>query len=121
LKESLDSIGQTEFWYAEGGNTVVDDFGNRSKMQGKKWWLPIPRVPANGLSDETRKKLLYQRDCISQIFKAAKSINEQVLSEMEVPDVYWDTLPKVNQHFVVEEIHKEGNCIMFDNDCKLHF
>ena len=40
---------------------------------------------------------------------------------MEVPDVYWDTLPKVNQHFVVEEIYKEGNCIMFDNDCKLHF
>lgn len=106
LIESLDSIGQTEFWYAEGGNTVVDDFGNRSKVQGKKWWLPIPRVPANGLSDETRKKLLYQRDCISQIFKAAKSINEQVLSEMEVPDVYWDTLPKTGKSSLGDALYR---------------
>lgn len=106
LIESLDSIGQTEFWYAEGGNTVVDDFGNRSKVQGKKWWLPVPRVPANGLSDETRKKLLYQRDCISQIFKAAKSINEQVLSEMEVPDVYWDTLPKTGKSSLGDALYR---------------
>ncbi|KAH9324979.1 hypothetical protein KI387_005157, partial [Taxus chinensis] len=93
-KESLDSLGQTEFWYAKGENREVNDIGNDNMKQGKKWWLPIPKVPLNGLSDEARKKLLYQRDCINQIFKAAKSINEQILSEMEVPEVLWETLPK---------------------------
>lgn len=106
LIESLDSIRQTEFWYAEGGNALVDDFGNRNKVQGKKWWLPIPRLPVNGLSDETRKKLLYQRDCIGQVFKAAKSINEHVLSEMEVPDVYWETLPKTGKSSLGDALYR---------------
>eukprot|EP01018_Ginkgo_biloba_P004918 Gb_24552 [translate_table: standard] len=106
LIESLDNIGQAEFWYAEGSNAVVDDFCNQSTKQGKKWWLPVPKVPVDGLSIEARKKLLYQRDCISQIFKAAKSINEQVLSEMEVPEVYWDTLPKTGKSSLGDALYR---------------
>ncbi|KAH9298613.1 hypothetical protein KI387_030295, partial [Taxus chinensis] len=106
LIESLDSLGQTEFWYAEGENREVNDIGNGNMKQGKKWWLPIPKVPLNGLSDEARKKLLYQRDCINQIFKAAKSINEQILSEMEVPEVFWETLPKTGKSSLGDALYR---------------
>ncbi|XP_057857589.1 rop guanine nucleotide exchange factor 14 isoform X2 [Cryptomeria japonica] len=106
LIESLDSLGQTEFWYAEGGNEGMNDLHSVSMTHGKKWWLPVPKVPLNGLSDEARKKLLYQRDCINQIFKAAKSINEQILSEMEVPEVFWDTLPKTGKSSLGDALYR---------------
>lgn len=65
------------------------------KRQEEKWWLPTPRVPQGGLSHDARKQLQQQRESINQILKAALAINAQVLSEMEVPNVYWDALPKV--------------------------
>jgi hypothetical protein len=65
------------------------------QRQEEKWWLPTPKVPVNGLSVEARRRLQHQRECTSQILKAAMSINGQVLSEMEVPQIYLDSLPKV--------------------------
>lgn len=74
--------------------------GSRLSMQRQeeKWWLPTPKVPGSGLSEDAKRKLQHQREAINQILKAAMAINGQVLLEMEVPDVYWDSLPKVSWH-----------------------
>jgi hypothetical protein len=80
------------------GITVSEDSGSvRHSMQRQeeKWWLPTPNVPANGLSESSKKFLHHQRDATSQILKAAMAINAQVLLEMEAPECYFDSLPKV--------------------------
>lgn len=60
-----------------------------------KWWLPTVKVPPNGLSEISRKWLLFQKDSVNQVLKAAMAINAQVLSEMEIPESYIESLPKV--------------------------
>jgi len=41
--------------------------------------------------------LQYQKDCVNQVLKAAMAINAQVLFEMEIPESYIDSLPKVKK------------------------
>lgn len=60
-----------------------------------KWWLPTVKVPLNGLSIVFRKWLLFQKESVNQVLKAAMAINAQVLSEMEIPESYIESLPKV--------------------------
>ena len=103
----LDGFCNTEFWYVDRGFLVTDadedasktcpssSFRRASSRQEEKWWLPCPGVPPTGLSEEARKRLQLSRDCANQILKAAMAINSAVLSEMETPDVYFETLPKV--------------------------
>lgn len=89
-----------EFWYAEGGSRA--EGRSSSTRQSKRWWLPSPQVPIAGLSDAERKKLLYQGKVVYQVFKAAKSINENVLLEMHVPDVIREALPKASNPSFLE-------------------
>ena len=100
LQDSLNSYVDTEFWYVDRGIVMSEkeNTGPRLSLQrqAEKWWLPTPKVPVNGLSEEGNRRLLHQRENINQILKAAMAINGQVLMEMEVPDVYWDSLPKVS-------------------------
>lgn len=70
-------------------------FRETVQRQEDKWWLPVPRVPAGGLPEATRKQLTHKRDFASQILKAALSINSIALAEMEIPESYLETLPKV--------------------------
>ncbi|XWS55137.1 hypothetical protein CRYUN_Cryun10bG0149100 [Craigia yunnanensis] len=101
----LDGFRETEFWYVDRGIVVGDggdcdaypssvSGGRPSIRQEDKWWLPCPKVPPNGLSDDARKKLQQCRDCTNQILKAAMAINSSVLTEMEIPTAYLETLPK---------------------------
>ncbi|KAE9614544.1 hypothetical protein Lal_00012308 [Lupinus albus] len=102
LIETLDSMVNTEFWYAEGGSQ-----GEERNTSGKqKWWLPSPKVPRTGLSDAERKRLLHQGRVVHQVFKAAKSINDSVLLEMPVPTVIKDALLKSGKASLGEELHK---------------
>ncbi|PHT66711.1 Rop guanine nucleotide exchange factor 14 [Capsicum annuum] len=89
LLETLDSMVNTEFWYTE--------VSSRAEGNNTKWSLPSPKVSVAGLSDIERKKLLNQQKLVNQIFKAAKAINENVLSEMAVPTVIKDALPKARE------------------------
>ncbi|XP_010676686.2 rop guanine nucleotide exchange factor 14 [Beta vulgaris subsp. vulgaris] len=104
LIEFLDSMVTTEFWYAEGNSRKEGRGG--SERQSKRWWLPSPRVPAGGLSETARKKLLSQGNMVLQLFKAAKSINENVLLEMPVPKDIQDALPKSGRANLGEEVYK---------------
>jgi hypothetical protein len=106
LLAMIDGFKETEFWYVDRGIMVEDSGGpfsssssscsRPSVRQEEKWWLPCPRVPPKGLSEEGRRKLQQGRDCANQILKAAMAINSDVLAEMEIPEVYLETLPKVN-------------------------
>lgn len=103
LISMLDGFQETEFWYVDGGVIVPDaevypsptSSGRPSVRQEEKWWLPYPKVPPKGLSEDARKRLQRCRDCTSQILKAAMAINSSVLAEMEIPSAYLETLPKV--------------------------
>ncbi|CAK7346081.1 unnamed protein product [Dovyalis caffra] len=101
----LDLFSESEFCYVDRGIVVADDddiqkFPMSSSLrrpsirQEEKWWLPFPKVPPNGLSEDSRKKLQQCRECTNQILKAALAINSSVLAEMEIPNAYFESLPK---------------------------
>ncbi|XP_071734493.1 rop guanine nucleotide exchange factor 7-like [Rutidosis leptorrhynchoides] len=99
LLDILDSFSNTEFWYVDKGVTTPEpeclaSFHKPLQRQEEKWWLPVPRVPAGGLQEDTRKKLNHKRESANQILKASMSINNVTLSEMEVPESYLESLPK---------------------------
>lgn len=99
-QEILDTFADAEFWYVDQGIVAQDADGSTSfrkaiQRQEEKWWLPVPRVPAGGLSDNSRKQLTHTRECTHQILKAAMAINNIALAEMDVPDSYLESLPKV--------------------------
>lgn len=106
LLEALDSFEQTEFWYIDRALAMAEKDGSLPFRQEEKWWLPSPRVPTDGLSMDARKHLQHQRDSINQILKAALAINAQVLSEMEVPTVYWEALPKNGRSSLGEALYR---------------
>ncbi|XP_045813776.1 rop guanine nucleotide exchange factor 14 [Trifolium pratense] len=112
LIEALDSMVKTEFWYGEGGSRT--EGRDTSVRHSKRWWLPSPQVPKTGLSDTERKRLVHQGRVVRQVFKAAKSINENVLLEMPVPEVIKDALAKSGKANLGQELHKvltaESNC-----------
>ncbi|XP_065868327.1 rop guanine nucleotide exchange factor 12 [Euphorbia lathyris] len=104
---------QNEFSYvskdapdSEKGNTKRND----------KWWLPTVKVPPNGLSEGSRKFLQYQKDCVNQVLKAAMAINAQVLSEMEVPENYIESLPKNGRASLGDLIYRSITVEYFDPD-----
>lgn len=109
LLDSLESFKDTEFWYVDHGIAVSEESrSSRHSMQRQedKWWLPTPNIPENGLSETSRKSLLHQRDATSQILKATMAINAQVLSEMEAPVSYFDSLPKTARACLGDELYR---------------
>lgn len=96
----MDGFEWSEFWYVDQGIIAPEADGSSSFRkplpgQENKWWLPVPRVPHGGLSEDARKMLQHKRDSTNQILKAAMAINSAALGEMDIPDSYMDTLPKV--------------------------
>ncbi|CAL4970064.1 unnamed protein product [Urochloa decumbens] len=98
-------VDQTEFWYEKGGDNKRDD---------DKWWMPTVKVPSEGLSDVTRKWLQYQKECINQVLKAAMAINAQVLVEMEIPEIYIESLPKKGKTSLGDAIYRSITEETFD-------
>lgn len=95
---------------------MAEKDGNLLQRQEEKWWLPTPRVPSDGLSVDGRKHLQHQRESINQILKAALAINAQVVSEMEVPNVYWDALPKNGRSSLGEALYRTITSESFSPD-----
>lgn len=102
----MDSFQETEFWYSDQGSisrssaTSSGSFRRivRPQQQEEKWWLPVPNIPPNGLSEKFKQQLRQKRDCANQIHKAAMAINTAILAEMKIPDSYMSSLPKVMIH-----------------------
>lgn len=71
------------------------DESERGVQRNDKWWLPTVKVPSNGLSEESRRFLQKQREAVNQVLKASMAINSQSLTDMEIPESYIESLPKV--------------------------
>ncbi|KAL5756075.1 hypothetical protein ACOSP7_020500 [Xanthoceras sorbifolium] len=105
LIDCLDNFkDQNEFCYVS--KDAPDSEKGSAKRKDDKWWLPTPKVPPNGLSDASRKFLQYQKDCVNQVLKAAMAINSQVLSEMEIPENYIESLPKNGRASLGDSIYR---------------
>lgn len=109
-QEALDSLVGTEFWYAEGNSR------GKGRVESNSWWLVAlasPRVPAHGLSNTARQKLLSLGNLVHQVFKAAKSINENVLHEMPVAEVIHNALPKASNVYFSRTVDMEVRSSIF--------
>ncbi|KAL8138175.1 hypothetical protein V2J09_004176 [Rumex salicifolius] len=111
LMDCLDNFrGQNEFWYVDSKD--LDEA--EKKNQQRDWWIPVVKVPTNGLSEITRKWIQHQKDSVNQVLKAALSINAQVLSEMEIPESYIESLPKNGRASLGDSIYKNITDDYFD-------
>ncbi|XP_021732373.1 rop guanine nucleotide exchange factor 7-like [Chenopodium quinoa] len=124
LIDILNSFCKTEFWYVDQGIVASDCDGSSSfrktlHRQEEKWWLPVPRVPAGGLQESSRKQLDHKRECTHQILKAAMSINSMVLAEMDVPESYLETLPKNGRACLGDMIYRYITSDHFSPECLL--
>ncbi|KAF2318982.1 hypothetical protein GH714_012143 [Hevea brasiliensis] len=124
LLEILDTFSVAEFWYVDQGIVAPDADGSTSfrkaiQRQEEKWWLPVPRIPAGGLSDNSRKQLNHTRECTHQILKAAMAINSIALAEMDVPDSYLESLPKNGRACLGDFIYRYITSDLFSAECLL--
>lgn len=128
----LDAFSGCEFYYVDRGMLVADGedveaypcspSSHRPSIRlEEKWWLPFPKVPPKGLSEETRKRLRQCREWTNQIFKAAQAINASTLSEMEVPKVYLEGLPKSGKASLGEILHRYITADQFSPECLLDY
>ncbi|KAK1312652.1 Rho guanine nucleotide exchange factor 8 [Acorus calamus] len=113
LIDYLDNFkDQNEFWYVSRDADESEKGG--TPRQGDKWWLPTAKVPPNGLSEVSRKWLQFQKESVNQVLKAAMAINAQVLSEMDIPDAYMESLPKNGRVSLGDSLYKSITGDNFD-------
>ncbi|CAL0332524.1 unnamed protein product [Lupinus luteus] len=114
LIDTLDNFrDQNEFWYVSK-NDEGSEGNTNTQRKSDKWWLPIVKVPPTGLSDVAVKWIQFQKDSVNQVLKAAMAINAQVLSEMEIPENYIESLPKNGRESLGELIYKNITVEYFD-------
>ncbi|KAG7594951.1 PRONE domain [Arabidopsis thaliana x Arabidopsis arenosa] len=112
LLDCLDKFkDQDEFYYVK-----KDSPDSSETRNDEKWWLPAVKVPPNGLSEISRRFLQSQKECVNQVLKAAMAINAQVLSEMEIPESYLESLPKNGRASLGDVIYRMITVEMFDAD-----
>ncbi|XWS16334.1 hypothetical protein CRYUN_Cryun34aG0076200 [Craigia yunnanensis] len=115
LTDCLDTFkDQNEFYYLS--KDAPDSEKGNNKRKDDKWWLPTVKVPKDGLSDASRKNLQSQKESVTQVLKAAMSINAQVLSEMEVPENYIESLPKNGRASLGDSTYRSITVEFFDHD-----
>ncbi|KAF2323418.1 hypothetical protein GH714_035369 [Hevea brasiliensis] len=76
----------------------------------------VSRDAPDSEKDAARKFLQYQKDCVNQVLKAAMAINANVLSEMEVPENYIESLPKNGRASLGDSIYRSITVEFFDPD-----
>ncbi|PIN08138.1 hypothetical protein CDL12_19293 [Handroanthus impetiginosus] len=111
LLATLDNFtDQHEFWYVSRDA----DESEKGVQRNDKWWLPTVKVPPNGLSEESRQFLQKQKEAVNQVLKASMAINAQVLSDMDIPESYIESLPKNGKSSLGESIYKSITVEFFD-------
>ncbi|PWA90809.1 PRONE domain-containing protein [Artemisia annua] len=101
---------QNQFWYV----SKDADESEKGVQRSDKWWLPTVKVPPEGLSEESRKWMQYQKDCVNQVLKASMAINAEILAEMEIPENYIENLPKNGRESLGDAIYKNITVEFFD-------
>ncbi|XP_010521516.1 PREDICTED: rop guanine nucleotide exchange factor 12-like [Tarenaya hassleriana] len=114
LIDCLDNFkDHNEFSYASKDEAAAAESETRNDY---KWWIPKVKVPEEGLSESARRFLQHQKDCVNQVLKAAMAINAQVLSEMEIPESYIDSLPKNGRASLGDQLYRNITVEFFDPD-----
>ncbi|KAG2676291.1 hypothetical protein I3760_12G046100 [Carya illinoinensis] len=103
LIETLDSMVNTEFWYAEGGSQA--EGRSNSARQSKRWWLPSPQVPTKGLSDTERKKLLHQGR-VSGKASLGEELYKVLSGESGSPEEMLNSLNLKSEHGALEAVNR---------------
>ncbi|KAL2479782.1 Rho guanine nucleotide exchange factor 8 [Abeliophyllum distichum] len=103
-------VDQHEFWYVSRDA----DESEKGVQRNDKWWLPTVKVPPNGLSEESRQFLQKQKEAVNQVLKASMAINAQILSDMEIPENYIESLPKNGRSSLGDLIYKSITVEFFD-------
>lgn len=85
---------EQEYWYVSRDAEESE----KGVQKGDKWWLPTIKVPSNGLSEDSRLFMHEQKEAVIQVLKASMAINAKILSDMNVPESYMETLPKVHSN-----------------------
>uniref|UniRef100_A0A6M2EH97 PRONE domain-containing protein n=1 Tax=Populus davidiana TaxID=266767 RepID=A0A6M2EH97_9ROSI len=115
LLDSLDNFkDQNEFYYVSRDSPESEKGG--TKRTDDKWWLPTVKVPPDGLSERATKFIQYQKDSVNQVLKAAMAINAQILSEMEIPENYIESLPKNGRASLGDLAYRSITLEYFDPD-----
>ncbi|KAE8669925.1 glyoxylate/hydroxypyruvate reductase A HPR2-like [Hibiscus syriacus] len=104
-------MDQTKFYYLLKD---APDFERRRKDD--KWWLSIVTCQSGGVSEAVRKNLKVQKECVTQVLKAAMTINAQLLLEMDIPESYIESLPKNGRDSLSDSIYKSITDEFFDPD-----
>ncbi|OIW03812.1 hypothetical protein TanjilG_30088 [Lupinus angustifolius] len=116
LIDCLDNFKDQDEFYYVSKDSEDSDKDNSNSRNNDKWWLPTPKVPPEGLSDTARKFLQYQKDSVNQVLKAAMAINAQVLTEMEIPESYIESLPKNGRASLGDSMYRSITVEFFDPD-----
>ncbi|CAI5516941.1 unnamed protein product [Closterium sp. Naga37s-1] len=91
-----------------GGSASKSTSGGGGVMKESKtgrWWRPVPRVAACGLSEELRRNLEHAMEKSNQVVKLAMAINTQALEDMAVPAAYTDNLPKSGRAALGDQLY----------------
>ncbi|KAL1554894.1 Rop guanine nucleotide exchange factor 9 [Salvia divinorum] len=111
LLDTLDNFKtKQEYWYVSRDA----DESEKGVQRGDKWWLPTIKVLPNGLSEDSRLFMQKQKDAVIQVLKASMAINAQILSDMDVPENYLETLPKNGKSCLGDSIYKSITDEVFD-------
>uniref|UniRef100_A0A0D9V5X5 PRONE domain-containing protein n=1 Tax=Leersia perrieri TaxID=77586 RepID=A0A0D9V5X5_9ORYZ len=115
LLDYLDNYkDRNEFWYVKRDScSESDKEGTRSD---EKWWIPIVKVPAGGLSPASRGWLQHQKELVNQVLKAAMAINANCLMEMAIPESYLESLPKNGRASLGDALYRIITDVEFDPD-----
>ncbi|KAL0345232.1 UNVERIFIED_CONTAM: Rho guanine nucleotide exchange factor 8 [Sesamum radiatum] len=111
LLATLDNFtNQHDFWYV----SKDADESEKGVQRGDKWWLPTVKVPPNGLSEESRQFLQKQKESVNQVLKASMAINAQILSDIDIPENYIESLPRNGKASLGESIYRSITVEFFD-------
>ncbi|KAG6413833.1 hypothetical protein SASPL_126548 [Salvia splendens] len=111
LLDTLDNFkNEQQYWYV----SKDAEESEKGVQRGDKWWLPTIKVPPNGLSQDSCVFMQKQKDAVIQVLKASMAINAQILSDMDVPEPYLETLPKNGKSCLGDSIYKSITDEVFD-------
>ncbi|KAL6616099.1 hypothetical protein ACP70R_038369 [Stipagrostis hirtigluma subsp. patula] len=103
---------RNEFWYVKRDSCSDGD----DQRSDEKWWIPIVKVPPNGLPQASRAWLLHQKELVNQLLKAAMAINANCLMEMSIPETYLEQLPKNGRVSLGDALYRIITDVEFDPD-----
>ncbi|XP_047059066.1 rop guanine nucleotide exchange factor 11-like [Lolium rigidum] len=115
LLDYLDNFkDRNEFWYVKRDSCSESE--KEEAGSDEKWWIPVVKVPPNGLPPASRAWIQHQKELVNQVLKAAMAINANCLMEMAIPECYLESLPKNGRVSLGDALYRNITDVEFDPD-----